>query len=266
MLKIRVIPTLLWKNVGLVKGVSFNSWRRIGTLMPALKVYNTREVDELILVEISATTEGYEPDYQSIEELAAECFVPLTVGGGIRTTEHIRKLLLAGADKVCINSAAYEVPELIAQGAKRFGSQCIVVSIDARKRQDGSYECFSHSGSRSTQKEPGEWAQTVEALGAGEILITSIDKDGTMEGYDMELIKRVTDCVRIPVIASGGAGSYQDMVQAVVLGKASAIAAASIFHFTHATPLEAKQFLAHKGIAVRDIRVMENLPLTPSES
>lgn len=257
MLKIRLIPTLLWKNVGLVKGVSFNSWRRIGTLMPALKVYNTREVDELILVEISATTEGYEPDYQSIEELAAECFVPLTVGGGIRTTEHIRKLLRAGADKVCINSAAYETPDLISQGAKRFGSQCIVVSIDAKKNSDGSYECFSHSGSRATGKEPGEWAKSVEALGAGEILITSIDKDGTMKGYDVELIKRVTDCVRIPVIASGGAGSYEDMVQVVVSGKASAIAAASIFHFTHATPLEAKQFLARKGIAVRDIRVME---------
>lgn len=250
MLKVRIIPTLLWKNLGLVKGVGFDSWRRVGAVLPSVKVYNTRQVDELIFVDIAATGEEREPDYESISEFSAECFVPLTVGGGVRSVEHVWRLLLAGADKVAINSAAYENPELIRDAAMRFGAQCVVVSIDVRKH-DGKYVCFSHSGAKSTGRDPVEWARAVEALGAGEILLTSVERDGTMEGYDLELIRKVAEAVKIPVIASGGAGNYGHMLDAIRVGKASALAAASIFHFTQQTPMEAKRFLASEGVPVR---------------
>ena len=251
MLKIRVIPTLLWKNLGLVKGVGFHSWRRVGTVLPAIKVYNTREVDELILLDISATLDEREPDYESVEEFSAECFVPLTVGGGIRDLDQIKRLLWAGADKVTINTAAFDDPGLVHESARRFGSQCIVAAIDFRRLSDGRYECYSHCGSKPTGRSPLDWAVEVEALGAGEILLTSIERDGTMEGYDLELTRLVSEKVRIPVIASGGAGNYQHLYEAIVEGKASAIAAASMFHFTQQTPLEAKHYLASKGVPVR---------------
>jgi imidazole glycerol-phosphate synthase subunit HisF len=259
LLKVRIIPTLLWKNVGLVKGIGFDSWRRVGTVMPAIKVYNIREVDELIILDITATQEKREPDYYSINEFSAECFVPLTVGGGVNNLDHIRKLLMSGADKVCINSASYAQPDLIREASKHFGSQCIVASIDARKKLDSSYACFSHSGSRSTGKEVCEWAKRVEELGAGEILITSIERDGTMEGYDLHLTHKITNAVNIPVIASGGAGNYEDMFKAISSAKASAVAAASIFHFTQQTPLEAKKYLANKNIPVRNVNVKYNI-------
>lgn len=255
MLKIRVIPTLLWKNIGLVKGKGFDSWRRVGSILPAIRVYNTRQVDELILVDITATEESRVPDLETVSEMSCECFVPFTVGGGIRTVEDIRQLLRAGADKVAINSAAYSNPEIITEGAKLFGSQCIVASIDAKKMPNGKYECFSHAGKKPTGKEVGEWAKKLQELGAGEILITSIPLDGTMKGYDTDLIKTVSDAVSIPVIASGGAGSYEDMYKAIAKGKATAVAAASIFHYTEQTPMEAKEYLAKKGIAVRLNRV-----------
>ena len=251
MLKTRVIPTLLWKDFGLVKGVGFDSWRRVGTVLPAIKVYNTREVDELILVDITATAETREPDFESVAEFSAECFVPLTVGGGIRNIDDITRLLRAGADKVSINSAAFVNPELVREASARFGSQCIVASIDARRSEDGGQLCYSHSGTRPTERRPAEWARELEALGAGEVLITSIERDGTMQGYDLELIREVASAVRIPVIASGGAGNYQHMLEAIQQGHASAVAAASIFHFTQQTPLEAKQYLAEHGVAVR---------------
>lgn len=255
MLKLRVIPTLLWKNVGLVKGIGFDSWRRVGTVLPAIRVYNTRDVDELILVDIVATKESREPDYVSINDLSSECFVPLTVGGGIKNIRMVRDLLRAGADKVAINSAAYEDPGLIQEASRMFGSQCIVVSIDARKKDDGSYECYSRSGTSPTGRELGCWVKEVERLGAGEILITSIELDGTMKGYDLDLIRQVTEKVSIPVIASGGAGNYQHMLEAVKVANASAVAAASIFHFTEQTPLEAKRYLASHDIPVRNINI-----------
>ncbi len=258
MLKVRVIPTLLLKNVGLVKGISFDSWRRIGTLMPAVKVHNTREVDELILLDISATAEERSPDFESINEVSAECFVPLTVGGGVHTLEDIRNLLKAGADKVCVTTAAIKNPQLIREGASRFGSQCIVVGIDAKKNSRGWYECFTHCGTIGTGKEVSGWARDVESLGAGEIMITSIERDGTMLGYDLDLIESVTGSVTIPVIASGGAGNYDHMLQAIQTTKVSAVAAASIFQFTQQTPLEAKKFLAEKGIRVRNTNVTQN--------
>ena len=251
MLKIRVIPTLLWKDFGLVKGVGFDSWRRVGTVLPAIKVYNTRDVDELILVDITATSEQREPDYESVADLSAECFVPLTVGGGIRALEHITRLLHAGADKVSINTAAYENPSIVTEAANRFGAQCIVASIDVRRSSEGRYECYSDSGATATGHEPADWARELEARGAGEILLTSIERDGSMLGYDLTLISRVTAAVKIPVIASGGASNGLDMARAVIDGGANAVAAASIFHFTQQTPLSVKQCMGSQGLAVR---------------
>ena len=253
MLKVRVIPTLLWKQFGLVKGIGFDSWRRIGTLMPAIKVYNSRDVDELILVDITATSEERDLDYESVAELSAECFVPITVGGGIRSLSQIRNLLLAGADKVCINSSAYAEPELVREAAGLYGAQCIVASMDVGRNKDGRLCCVSHSGTRLRQEPPAAWAQELEALGAGEILLTSIERDGTMKGYDLDLIRVVSDAVRIPVIASGGAGRYEHLAAAVQVANASAVAAASIFHFTEQTPAEAKRYMADRGIPVRDV-------------
>ena len=219
--------------------------------MPAIKVYNTRQVDELIIVDITATSQGREPDYEVIDEIADECFVPLTVGGGVGHISHIKKLLRAGADKIAINSSCYSSPEIVSKGADLFGAQCIVVSIDVFRHPDGSYECYKNSGSLATGKHPVEWARDMEKRGAGELLITSIQNDGAMVGYDLELIKSITDEVTIPVIASGGAKDYDDMYLALTIANASAVAAASIFHFTEKTPLEAKQFLGEKGILVR---------------
>lgn len=251
MLKVRIIPTLLWKNFGLVKGIGFDSWRRVGPVLPAVKVYNTRDVDELVLVDITACREGNEPDVDSVHDFADECFVPFTVGGGITHIDQIQRLLRAGADKISINSAAYANPQLINQAAGRFGAQCVVASIDARRLDDGSYGCFSHSGSTATGRKAEEWAKELEDRGAGEILITSIDRDGTMQGYDLALVERVAKAVNLPVIASGGAGNYEHMRQAIQEAGASAVAAASIFHFTEQTPAEAKKALAAAGIPVR---------------
>lgn len=257
MLKIRIIPTLLWKDLGLVKGIAFDSWRRVGTVLPAVKVYNMREVDELIVLDITATGENREPDYESVAEFSGDCFVPLTIGGGIREMDHIKKLLRSGADKVAINSAAYDDPELITRAAMHFGSQCVVASIDARKADDGNHYCFSHCGSKPMGKDVVGWARELERLGAGEIMITSIENDGTMNGYDLELLQKVSQNVGIPVIASGGAGSYQHMLEAVSIGKSSAVAAASMFHFTEQTPLAAKQFLQENGILVRNANMRQ---------
>lgn len=251
MLKIRVMPTLLFKDVGLVKGVSFESWRRVGSAMQAIKVYNMREVDELIFLDITATCDERSPDFETVDELADECFMPMTVGGGVRTLEHVRRLLQVGADKVAINTTAVETPQLIRQAADQFGSQCILISIDVRCHSDGTYKVYTHAGTRATDHDPVTLAQAVEALGAGEILLTSIDRDGTMTGYDIELTRRVCEAVSIPVIASGGAGNYEDMAQVLKEGKASAVAAASIFHFTQQTPLEAKRYLSEQGFRVR---------------
>jgi cyclase len=251
MLKVRVIPTLLWKNFGLVKGVEFNSWRRVGSVLPAVKVYNTREVDELVLMDITASLSGDEPDCHSVHDFADACFVPFTVGGGIRNIEQINLLLQAGADKITINSSAYEDIGLVEHAANRYGSQCVVASIDVRRMDDGSYSCFSHSGTVRQAGSPVGWARKLQDYGAGEILLTSIDRDGTMRGYDLELTTAIAQAVDIPVIASGGAGNYEHMRQAIQEAGASAVAAASIFHFTEQTPVEAKKYLAAQGVPVR---------------
>ncbi len=253
MLKTRIMPTLLHKDVGLVKGKRFDSWRQVGSAMQAIKVYNMREVDELVFLDISATPGRREPDYDLIDILADECFMPLAVGGGVRTADHIRRLLSVGADKVCINSAAVENLELIEEVSRQFGSQCITISIDAQVDSNGRYEVVTCCGKNPTKLNPVDHAKNVEARGAGEILLTSIDRDGTMSGYDLELTSQVSDVVSIPVIASGGAGQYKHMLEALTVGGASAVAAASIFQFTEQTPLEAKRFLHANGIPVRPV-------------
>lgn len=251
MVKTRVIPTLLYKDLGLVKGKGFDSWRRIGGVVQSIKVYNLREVDELIFLDITANTEGRPPEFASIDDYADDCFMPLAVGGGIRTTEDVRKLLKVGADKIVINTEAVKNPDIIREVARKFGSQCLIVSIDARKLPDGSYEVFIHSGKKGTGIDPVTLARKAEEMGAGEIIITSIEKDGTLTGYDMELIRSVSNAVSIPVIVSGGAGKLQDFVDAVKLANASAVAAAAIFHFTQTTPMEVKQYMKQSGINVR---------------
>lgn len=250
MLKVRVIPTLLWKNVGLVKGVAFDSWRRVGTVLPAIKVYNARDVDELFVADISATAEGRGPNARGVADFASFCFVPLTVGGGVRSVDDAVALLRAGADKVALNTAALEQPELIGALAARFGVQCVVASIDVRGDR-GAYEAVTRSGRTPTGRDPVSLAVELQDRGAGEILLTSIERDGTMKGYDLALIEAVASRVTIPVIASGGAGSYADMIAAIRDGGASAVAAASMFHFTEQTPLGAKRALADAGLPVR---------------
>jgi imidazole glycerol-phosphate synthase subunit HisF len=251
MLKVRVIPTLLFKDVGLVKGVAFDSWRRVGSAMQAVKVYNMRQVDELMFVDITATPDDRPPDFASVDDLADECFMPMTVGGGVRTVEDVRRLLRVGADKVSVNTAAVETPGLIREAADRFGSQCVVVSVDYRRHPGGRLEVYTHCGTRATGIDPVELARKAEQLGAGEILLTSIDRDGTMQGYDVEATRRVSRVVSVPVIAAGGAGTYADMAEVLREGEASDVAAASIFHFTQQTPLEAKRYLAAEGFRVR---------------
>jgi cyclase len=252
MLKVRVIPTLLWKQFGLVKGIGFDSWRRVGPVLPAIKVYNQREVDELVLVDITAHLSKDALDFESIEEFGQDCFVPLTVGGGVTHIEHVQQLLRAGADKIAVNTAAYARPELVTEIAKRHGSQCVVASIDVRKTTfSSSWECFSHAGQQPTMREVCAWAREIEDRGAGEILITSIERDGTFLGYDLALVEAVVRAVKIPVIASGGAGNYQHMVDVVIQAGASAVAAASMFHFTENTPAGAKAAMQAAGIPVR---------------
>ena len=255
--KIRLIPTLLLKNGRLTKTVRFQTVsegirRDVGDPIKAPVVYDAQLPDELIYLDIRASLEGRGIDQllETIGRISGQIFMPLTVGGGIQNVEQIRRLLQAGADKVAINSEAVSRPDVIGEAARIFGSQCVVVSIDARRRGSG-YEVFTHSGTRAAGLEPAAWAKTAEQAGAGEILLTSIDRDGTMEGYDLELIRRVSDGVKIPVIASGGCGSLQDLVDAVEKAHASAVAAASIFHFRDHSPIKAKAFMKRASLPIR---------------
>ncbi|HSI22800.1 MAG TPA: imidazole glycerol phosphate synthase cyclase subunit [Methylophilaceae bacterium] len=252
MLKVRIIPTLLWKDFGLVKGVGFDSWRRVGSVLPAIKLYNSREVDELILVDITASRDGGIPDHDAVSDFSGDCAVPLTVGGGVANLNHMLALLHAGADKIAINTMAYARPEFIDAAASRFGAQCVVASIDVRKTANGEYRCFSHAGTVDAGKDVVSWARELASRGAGEILLTSIDRDGTMTGYDLDLVGRIVQAVDVPVIASGGAGSYQHMIDVVLQAGASAVAAASIFHFTEQTPGGAKLAMKAVGIPIRN--------------
>lgn len=251
MLKTRIIPTLLMKGMGLVKGTGFDSWRRVGAALQSIRVYNMREVDELVLVDIAATPGNAKPNFREIDELADNCFMPMTVGGGVKSLQDVRDLLAVGADKVAINSAAVETPELVRDGAQEFGAQCIVASIDVRRHADGRAEVFTECGTKATGRDPVEWAKALAALGAGEILLSSVERDGTMTGYDVDLVRDVAAAVDVPVIASGGCGTYQHMADVLGGTRASAVAAAAMFHFTEQTPREAKSFLDGRGFPVR---------------
>jgi imidazole glycerol-phosphate synthase subunit HisF len=250
MLKTRIIPTMLYRGAGLVKGQAFLSDRPVGSALQAVKVYNLREVDELVLYDIMATQEGRGPDLAMIDDLADYCFMPLAVGGGVRTVDDFRALLSVGADKVVVNSAALDRPELVRAAADSFGSQCVVVAIDVRGDNQENWQVFADSGRRPIGRNPVEWARQVASLGAGEIIITAVARDGTLSGYDLDLVRAVAAAVNVPVIASGGAGSYEDFRLAVEAG-AAAVAAGAMFHFTQQTPREAKLHMQAAGIPVR---------------
>lgn len=250
MLKRRVIPTMLYADFGLVKGEGFNSWRRTGSVIQTVKIYNMRNVDELVFFDINATKEDREPDYQLIHDVADECFMPFTVGGGIKTVEQIRKVLLAGADKVVLNTVLQENPSLVREAAEVFGNQCIVVALDVKK-MGNDYRVFTHSGQTETSLTLVEAAKLAETLGAGELLVTNIDLDGTLQGCDKELFRLTVEAVNIPVIGAGGVKDYQDMYHAFDSTGIDAIASAAMYHFTEQTPNEAKAYLKSHGINVR---------------
>jgi cyclase len=228
MLMPRVMPCLLLKNGSLVKTVKFNNPGYIGDPINAIRIYNEKEVDELIFLDITATIEKREPPYKVLSEIASECFMPVTYGGGVRDVETIRRILSLGIEKVSINSHAVENPEFVRSAAERFGSSTIVVSMDVRRKIFGRYEVVIHGGRKGTGLDPVEFASVMEKLGAGELLLTAVDRDGTQEGYDIDLIKSVTRSVGIPVIACGGAGNIDDFGLAVKEGGASACATGSM--------------------------------------
>lgn len=228
MLRTRVIPCLLLRNSGLVKTIKFKNPSYVGDPINTVRIYNEKEVDELIFLDITATPERKEPQFKLVSEIAVECFMPFAYGGGIRCLEDIRRVFSLGAEKITLNSYPIEDPDFIRQAVDQFGSQSIVVSIDVRKRFWGKYEVYTNGGRRATGLDPVQYAQRVERLGAGEILLTSIDRDGTFEGYDIELVKQVTSKVKIPVIVCGGAGKIEDFGEAVKKGGASAVAAGSM--------------------------------------
>lgn len=231
MIKPRIIPVLLLHNNGLVKGIHFRNHKYVGDPINAVRIFNEKGADELFILDISATKRGGIPDPGFIERIANECYMPFGVGGGIHTISEIRQLLRAGAEKVSINTAAIQRPELIKEACEIFGNQSITVSIDVKKTWRGNYCVYSHSGSKKTSLDPTNWAEKAALLGAGEILLNSIDRDGTGNGYDLELIKKISKAVDIPVIACGGAGNPSHLLQAIEQGGASATAAGSLFVF-----------------------------------
>ncbi|OPH36589.1 imidazole glycerol phosphate synthase subunit HisF [Moraxella atlantae] len=251
MLAKRIIPCLDVDNGRVVKGVQFVDIKDAGDPVEVAQRYNEQGADEITFLDITATHHGRDTTYHMVERMASTVFVPLTVGGGVRKIEDIRQLLNAGADKVAINSAAIFHPEFVGEAAARFGNQCIVVAIDAKQVADGRWEIFTHGGRKPTGIDAVDWAVRMADLGAGELLITSMDADGTKRGYDLALMRRITETVSVPVIASGGVGNLQHLADGITEGGADAVLAASIFHFGEYTIGQAKQFLAQQGVAVR---------------
>lgn len=248
---VRIIPCLDVDKGRVVKGVRFVSLRDAGDPVITAKLYDREGADELVFLDISASHENRGTMLHIIEEVASEIFIPFTVGGGIRSVADMRELLSAGADKIAINTAAVKDPFLIAEGANRFGSQCIVVAIDAKRVADGRFEVCTHGGRAPTNMDCLEWAQKVVDMGAGEILLTSMDADGTQTGFDLELTRKISDIVSVPVIASGGVGKLDHFLAGVREGHADALLAASIFHFGTYSIREVKQYLRENGVAVR---------------
>ena len=255
MLAKRIIPCLDVNAGRVVKGTNFVDLRDAGDPVEVARRYDAQGADEITFLDITASSDARGLIFPMIEAVANQVFIPLTVGGGVRSPEDVQRLLNAGADKVSINTAAIENPDLISASTHRFGSQCIVVAIDAKRRdplvEAAGWEVFTHGGRRATGLDAVQWAQRVAALGAGEILLTSMDRDGTQSGFDLALTRAVSESVHIPVIASGGVGSLQDLVDGVTLGSADAVLAASIFHFGQHTVGEAKRYLSERGICVR---------------
>ena len=253
MLKIRIIPCLDVKDGRVVKGVNFTGLRDAGDPVEQAVIYDAAGADELCFLDISASHEGRGTLLDVVHRTAEVCFMPLTVGGGVRTLEDIRALLLAGADKVSINTAAVSRPEFVGEAAEKFGSQCIVAAIDAKMASSGKYEIFTHGGRNATGIDAVAHAVKLVKYGAGEILLTSMDRDGTRVGYDLPLTRAIADAVSVPVIASGGVGKVEDLVKGVTEGHASAVLAASIFHFGEVSIAQAKAALANAGLPVRPI-------------
>jgi len=249
MLKNRIIPCLDVKNGRVVKGINFVDLKDAGDPVEQAKIYSDGGADEICFLDITATNENRDTIYDVVERTSKNCFVPLTVGGGVRSVEDINKLLNCGADKVSINTAAVQNSKVVEESSKKFGSQCIVVAIDAKKNEE-SWEIFTHGGRNSTGINAIEFANKMEKCGAGELLVTSMDKDGTQSGYDIELMTRISSNVNIPVIASGGVGTLDHLAEGIKSG-ASAVLAASIFHYGTYSVKEAKQYLASKDIPVR---------------
>lgn len=251
----RIIPCLDVENGRVVKGVQFLDIRDAGDPVEVAKRYDEQGADEITFLDITATHEGRETMVHTVERMASQVFIPLTVGGGIRTCDDIRTMLNAGADKVSINSAAVTNPDFVRQAAERFGSQCIVVAIDAKKvsaeGEPDKWEIFTHGGRKPTGLDAVEWAIKMVDLGAGEILLTSMDQDGVKNGYDLGVTRAISDAVNVPIIASGGVGNLEHLVDGVIQGKADAVLAASIFHFNEYSIPEAKAYMRERGIEVR---------------
>jgi len=253
MLKIRIIPCLDVKDGRVVKGVQFVDLRDAGDPVEQARIYDAAGADELTFLDITASHENRDTILEVVSRTAEQCFMPLTVGGGVRTIEDIRRLLLAGADKVSINSAAVARPAFVREAAKKYGDQCIVVAIDARQSGPGKWQVFTHGGRKGTGLDAVDWARRMTDHGAGEILLTSMDRDGTKSGFDLALTRAVSDAVSVPVVASGGVGSLDDLVDGVTKGGASAVLAASVFHFGTFTIAQAKAHLARAGVPVRQV-------------
>ncbi len=247
----RIIPCLDVTAGRVVKGVNFVELRDAGDPVEIARRYDEQGADELTFLDITASSDDRDLILHIIEDVASQVFIPLTVGGGVRQVDDVRRLLNAGADKVSINTSAVTNPQLVADAAGKYGSQCIVVAIDAKRNAAGSWEVFTHGGRKPTGLDAIEWARKMQALGAGEILLTSMDRDGTKVGFDLPLTRAVSDAVSIPVIASGGVGGLQDLADGIVEGHADAVLAASIFHYGQHTVQEAKAFMAAQGIPMR---------------
>ena len=251
MLKKRIIPCLDVKNGRVVKGINFIELKDAGDPVEQAKIYSEGGADEICFLDITASNENRDTLTDIVKKTAKECFVPLTVGGGVRTIENIRELLLAGADKVSINTEAVKNIKFVEEAARKFGSQCIVVAIDAKKVSENKWEIFTHGGRNKTEIDAVEFAKKAEDNGAGEILLTSMDKDGTKTGYDVELLKKITKILNIPLIASGGVGTLDHLYDGIVKGGASAVLAASIFHYGKYKIKDAKEYLNSKNVSVR---------------